>query len=260
MEKLYIMEGSSLPYLLNPVSVAAFFATLFVCFVVSPRIRLYLAKACGELPECSTKYFDTLLGSTVHAVVVVAFTFYIMAFGLLGEYRVISKSPLGFITLQVSLGYFVADIVITLLDPKLRSDNIKGSLMHHLAGIIGIGLCLYFQGKLMYFIVGRLISEASTPFVNLRWILNEFHITDGKLFKTAAYGMLVTFFTARIVTMPWYWYETYHCFMHPAGIVVDPFLKVWPICIFLVFDMLNLYWFYRIARGVITFYNRQKQH
>ena len=257
MEKLFTMEDSSLPFLLNPVSVAAFFTTLFVCFVVSPPIRLYLAKVCGELPERSTKHFDTLLGSTVHAVVVVAFTFYIMAFGLLGEYRVFSKSSLGFITLQVSLGYFLADLVIVLMDPKLRSD--KGSLMHHLAGITGIGLCLYFQGKLMYFIIARLISEASTPFVNLRWILHEFHITDGKLFKTAAHGMLVTFFTARIVTMPWYWYETYHCYMHPGIVLVPDCFKVWAICNFLVFDMLNLYWFYRMVLGAIKFYNKQKE-
>ena len=190
------MEASSLPLMFNLVSASAFLFTLFCCLVLSPQIRLYLVKVCGELPKHSTRHFDTLLASTVHAIVAVVLASYSLAFGLLGTYRVFSKSPLGFMTLQMSLGYFVADFLIILVDPKLRSD--KGSVAHHITGIVGIITCLYLQGKLMFFIISRLISEASTPFVNMRWVLHELHIADGSLFKTAAYGMLVTFFATRI--------------------------------------------------------------
>ena len=252
----FTMEASSLPLIFNLVSATSFLFTLICFFVLSPRIRLYLVKVCGELPKHSTSNFDTLLASTVHAIVAVVLASYSLAFGLLGTYRVFSKSPLGFMTIQMSLGYFVADLLITLVDPKLRSD--KGSIAHHVTGIVGIITCLYLQGKLMFFIISRLISEASTPFVNMRWVLHELHITDGSLFKTAAYGMLVTFFATRIATMPWYWYETYHCFMHPGIAIVPDFIKVCTLCNFGVFDLLNLYWFSKIVLGLIKFYSKHK--
>ena len=221
---------------------------------MSPPIRLYLGKVCAvELPKSSNKHLDTLLASTTHAVLAVTFASYSLAFGLLGTYRVFSNSSLGFVTLQVSLGYFVADLVIILLDPKLRSD--KASLMHHFAGIIGLVLSLYFQGKLMFYLIFRLISELSTPFVNMRWVLHQFHITNGTVYKIAAYGMVATFFATRIITMPLFWYDCYNCFVHPGMVIVPDFFKVWAVINFSAFDVLNLYWFYKMVRGAIKLYN-----
>ncbi|KAL5457005.1 hypothetical protein EMCRGX_G034237 [Ephydatia muelleri] len=200
----------------------------------------------SSLSSCLFFHFIFLLHpSTIHAVLAVTFSSYSLAFGLLGTYRVFSKSSLGFVTLQVSLGYFVADLVIILLDPKLRSD--KASLMHHIAGIVGLVLSLHFQGKLMYYLIFRLISELSTPFVNMRWVLYEFRITNGILYRAAAYGMMATFFFTRIITMPWFWYDFYYCFMHPGIVIVPDFFKVWAVCNFSAFDVLNLYWFYKMA-------------
>ena len=250
----FTAEASSLPFLFNPVSAAAFFSTLFFCFIVSPPIRIYLGKICtAKLPKSSNMHFDTLLASTIHAVLAVTFSSYSLAFGLLETYRVFSKSSLGFVTLQVSLGYFVADLVIILLDPKLRSD--KASLMHHIAGIVGLVLSLHFQGKLMYYLIFRLISELSTPFVNMRWVLYEFRITNGILYRAAAYGMMATFFFTRIITMPWFWYDFYYCFMHPGIVIVPDFFKVWAVCNFSAFDVLNLYWFYKMVRGAMKLYS-----
>ena len=67
-----------------------------------------------------------------------------MAFGLMGSNHVL-KSPLGFATMQISFGYFTGDFIINLLDPKLRADT--GMLVHHVAGIVGIGLSLFYQGR-----------------------------------------------------------------------------------------------------------------
>lgn len=252
----FAMEASSLPFLLSPALAASFSITLFCCFVVSPPIRRYLSKVLRELPKPSERYFDSLLGSTVHATVVVFLVLYSLMSGIAGEHRVFSKSPLYFMTVQVSLGYFLADLLIILQDPNMRLD--KASVTHHLFGITGLGLSLFFQGQLIFYIIFRLISELSTPFVNMRWILHEFHITHGSLFKTASYGMMITFFATRIVVMPWLWYDFYKCYTHPGFAIVSPFFQVWAALNFFTFDVLNVYWFYRMIRGAIKLYRRQK--
>ena len=89
----------------------------------------------------------------------------------MGTNLVYSKSQLGFTVLQLSLGYFVADFVFCCMDSNLRWD--KASMIHHIAVIIGVWLTLYFQGKFMFFVFARFISELSTPVVNTFWVLQS---------------------------------------------------------------------------------------
>jgi len=252
-EEVFTKDPSSLPYIFTPAFVVSFIVTLLCPFVVCPLLFPVLIPRYNSLGETKS-HFNTLLSSTIHAVIASSLTIYILVFGVLGTNRVFSKSPLGFTLMQISLGYFVADMFVCLQDPLLRKDI--GSMFHHLAGIIGIGLGLYHQGWFAFFIVYRIISELSTPFVNLRWVFYELGppYKDSFWYYFASFGMVVTFFLCRILVIPWHWYEVLVTITHPSALIVPLVLRVW-ICVnYIMFDVLNLYWFGKMIRGLVKVY------
>lgn len=249
-EEVFTKDPSSISYIFTPAFIASFTVTLLCLFVVCPLLFPILIPRYRSLGS-RRSHFDTLLSSTIHAVVVSSLTCYIFMFGVLGTNRVFSKSPLGFTTLQISLGYFIADFYGCLHDPNLRKDI--GSLLHHVAGIIGIGLGLYHQGLYAFFIIFRLLSELSTPFVNLRWVFYELGppYKDSLWYYVASLGMVISFFLCRILVLPWLWYQLLTTIVHPSSVIVPPVLRVW-ICInYTMFDVLNVYWFGKMIRGAI---------
>ena len=249
-EEVFTKDPSSLPYILTPAFIASFTVTLLCPFVICPLLFPVLVPGYRSLGR-RRNHFDTLLSSTLHAVVASSLTCYILMFGSLGTNRVFSKSSLGFTTLQISLGYFVADFFVCLKDPDLRKDI--GSLLHHLAGIIGIGLGLYNQGLYAFFIIFRLISELSTPFVNLRWVFYELGppYKDSLWYYVVSLGMVVSFFLCRILVLPWLWYQLLTTIVDPSSVIVPLVLRVW-ICInYTIFDVLNVYWFGKMIRGAV---------
>ena len=251
----YTEEPNSLPFLLSLASCAGFSVT-FLCHLVFSPLLLSRIREYRTLPESKKLYLITLLASTVHAVFASIVTGFIITTGWLGDVRVYSKSQLGFTTMQVSFGYFVADLLFCLYFPRLRNE--LGSMAHHVAGIIGIGLGLYCQGKFMYFIVYRFISECSTPFVNLRFVLHFLNHRSGFWYYFASIGMVITFFLCRILAFPWHWYELLLGLADPASSLVPPHLRVWTCINYAAFDVLNVYWFYRMMIGLLKLYDSYK--
>lgn len=199
-----------------------------------------------------------MLTSTIHAIISALLTSYLLAFGLMGSNRVFSKSPLGFTTMQISLGYFVGDLIVGLLDPKLRADGM--GMIHHIAGIVGLTLGLFYQGKFMFFVVYRLIAECSTPFVNLHHILYNLERKDGSLYVVGGIGMLITFILCRIIVIPWHWYEILTVVVtEEAALLVPLFFRVWLGGNYLVFDILNIYWCYKIMRGALKLFKTKRK-
>ena len=234
----------------------SFLFSPFIGYIVSPLFWRFLLPPAGKNPPRSDVYFHTMLGSTIHAIVALSLTCYLMTFGLMGSNCVFSKSPLGIATMQISFGYFTGDFIVNLLDPKLRAD--RGMLIHHVAGIVGIGLSLFYQGKFMFFIVYRLIAECSMPFVNLCYILADLGEKKGSLYMFTGIGMLISFVLCRIIVIPWHWYELLTTVVtEEAAVLVPYFFRVWLGGNYLVFDILNVYWCHKIIRGTMKFFKRK---
>lgn len=250
--EVFVYHPDVLSYFLTPALLISFCATLISPYCVSPLLWRILLPA-NKRPPRSDIHFHTMLSSTVHAVISSSLCVYILLYGLMGTNRLFSKLPLGFTTMQISLGYFVGDFIVCLCDSKLRNN--KGSMMHHVAGIVGISLCLFYQGKAMFFVVYRLIAECSTPFVNLRWILLEFGKKDKSLYVFTGISMLITFILCRIIVIPWHWYEIMATVTTEACALLIPlFFRVWLGFNYLIFDILNVYWGCRIVKGAIKLY------
>lgn len=248
----FIYDPDVLKFFLTPAFLISFLASLVSPYIVSPPLWKAILPAHKNPPR-SDKHFHTMLSSTVHAVVSSSLCVYIMWYGLMGTNRIFSHLPLGFTTMQISLGYFIGDFIVCLLDPKLRSDT--GSMIHHVAGIVGVSLSLFHQGKAMFFVIYRLFSECSTPFVNLRSILSDIGEKDRTLYIYTGVSMLITFLLCRIVVIPWHWYEILKTVMSVECTLLIPlFFRVWLGVNYLVFDILNIYWAYKIIKGAVKLY------
>ena len=256
--EVFSYDPDILPFLLTPVLLASFLASFLFPYTVSPLLWRILLPA-NKIPTIRTNmHFHSMLSSTVHAIVSSALSVYILVYGLMGTNRVFSKSPLGFTAMQVSLGYFLGDFVVCLLDQKLRND--KGNMTHHIAGIVGLSLCLFYQGKAMFFVVYRLIAEVSTPFVNLRSILYDLGNKDGFLYYFAAINMLITFVCCRIIVIPWHWYEILTTVVtEECALLIPLYFRVWIGLNYIAFDILNAYWCYRIVRGALKLYQSERK-
>ena len=246
--EIFYYEPNTLPFLISPAFLTSFCISLLTPYLVSPLLWSILLPV-NKNPPKSNMYFHTMLTSTIHAIVSALLTSYLLVYGMMGINRVFSKSSLGFMTMQISLGYFVGDFIVCLCDAKLRAST--ASLIHHVAGIVGLSLSLFFQGKLMFFVVYRLIAEFSTPFVNLRYILSDLQRKDGHAYLFAGFSMLITFVICRIIVIPWHWYEIVTTLVtEEAAVIIPLFFQVWLGGTYLLFDVLNVYWCYKIVRGV----------
>ena len=250
-------EPTSWHYLFTPAFLMSFIVTLVLPLVLSPLACGILVPQSKNVPANRQTHFHTLSSSTVHAVVASVLAVYLLVSGTLGPTHVFSKSSVGFATMQLSLGYFTGDFIVSLLDPVLRSD--VGSIIHHLAGITSISIGLVHQGKLMFFIVYRLISELSTPMVNLRWFHYQLDNKNSCGYSFASLSMMITFFLFRIVPIPWHWIVLIQTLNDPlCPIVVELQWRIWIVGIYIVFDVLNLYWFSKMIKGAMKVYSRRK--
>ena len=240
---------SSFDYVATVPTLLSIIVTLTCCHVVSPLLSSKFVSSYKSVQR--KEYWNTLFGSTLHAFIMIVLSLVMLGGGFIDSY-VVSKSALGFFTLQVSFGYFVADFAVVLASSQLRKDF--GTIAHHISSISGIFLSLLYEGHLMFFPVFRLIAELSTPFVNLRWYLQETNTSkSSKWFILAAVGMTVAFFVTRILPIPWQWYITIQTVTDEAAYVIPLKFRMFLCVSMLVFDLLNLYWMYKIGRGILKF-------
>ena len=170
----------------------------------------------------------------------------------MGENRVFSKCWLGFGVMQLSLGYFVADFLNCLVDSELRKD--KAMLAHHVTSIIGLFLGLYHQGKFMFFIVYRFVAECSTPFVNLFWVLRLLKRQQSTLFLVDSVLMVIVFCACRIAPIPWHWWVFLQTLFDSRIVLLPWYLRLWTLMTYVVFDALNILWFWKMARGCMKYF------
>ncbi|KAL8151635.1 hypothetical protein V2J09_021443 [Rumex salicifolius] len=160
----------------------------------------------------------------------------------------------------VSVGYFLTDLGLLLwFYPSLggkefvshrlvvfSSSALRFVLHHTISGIAVAYAMLSGEGQLYTFMV--LISEVTTPEINMRWFLD----TAG-LKRSGAYvinGVLI-FFAWLVARVLLFVYMFYHVYLH-----YDQVMEMHPFGYFLVFVVpsvlatMNLMWFGKIIKGL----------
>ena len=236
--------------LFNLYTVLEFAVTLLCAFVIVPVISPVIVPKYKDLDKHKKAYWNTLFGSTFHSVILCVVTCYLMLFDELKEEYVFSQSLIGRALLRFSLGYFCADLFLVSLDSKMRADTM--SVIHHILGVFGIWLGVYYDGVALYWIVYRFITELSTPFVNLLQCMSAIgHPKRSCLYITNSLLLVFTYYSARILIIPYHWYGLYYyVYLDPSLTVLWPvIIQYWIVITFVLFDVLNVIWAYKITKG-----------
>lgn len=227
-----------------------FLFTILCGILIAPTISPVVVPKYKDLDKYKKAYLSTLLGSSIHAVVLTLVTIYLIVFDEFGEEYIFSQSAVGRALLRFSLGYFCADFILIMVDSKMRRDTL--SVVHHALGVFGIWLGVYYDGVAMYWIVYRFIMESSTPFVNgLHWMNAIGYPKRSPLFIANSLLLVAVFYSSRIFIIPYHWYGLYYyVYLDPSVTLIWPIIiQYWIVITFVLFDALNLIWAYRLTKG-----------
>ncbi|KAG8385140.1 hypothetical protein BUALT_Bualt03G0010800 [Buddleja alternifolia] len=221
----------------------------------------------------STFYFSTYNGltkiqraewnnrgiSTLHAIFISIVSLYFVFWSELFSDRnsagliTLRNSPLSTFALGVSVGYFIADLgMICWLYPTL--GGVEYIVHHSLSGIAVAYSMFTGEGQLYTFMV--LISEVTTPEINMRWYLD----TAG-LKKSSAYLIngVVIFFGWLVARILLFVYMFYHVYLHHAQVMkMHTFGSLLVFCVPLALAVMNLMWFGKILKGLKKTLSKRK--
>ncbi|KAJ1382637.1 TRAM/LAG1/CLN8-like proteiny domain [Sesbania bispinosa] len=155
--------------------------------------------------------------------------------------------------LGISIGYFLTDLAMILWRfPAL--GGLEYVLHHGLSMFSIIQALLSGQGQIYILMV--LFSESTTPFVNLRWYLDISGLKSSKLYIWNGVALFFGWLIARILLFIFFFIHMWTHFdevkeIFPFGfyslLVVPPVLA-----------MMNVFWFWKIAKGMVKTLSKAK--
>ncbi|EEF35964.1 conserved hypothetical protein [Ricinus communis] len=248
----------------NPMWLASIFSGIIMCIIVyklTGVLSLLCFNGYGKLTKAQKIEWNNRGFSTFHAIVVASASFYLlMLSGLFDEDShdelIINRSSdISNSVLGVSIGYFLADLAMILwYFPALGGLEY---VLHHGLSMYSIILAL-LSGQAQIYILMILFSESTTPFVNLRWYLDVAGQKSSKLYVSNGVLLFLGWLVARIIL--------FICFFTHMFIHFDQVKKVFPLGFYSllsvppVLGVMNVVWFWKIARGLIKTLSRAKNH
>ncbi|MEW5318260.1 MAG: hypothetical protein WDW38_009494 [Sanguina aurantia] len=146
--------------------------------------------------------------------------------------------------LGMSLGFFVVDMAATL------KYNMGGTEMalHHVGSFSCVAIAA-FSGQCHLYVLWMLTTEATTPFVNIRWWLDKAGLKAHPLYFWNGIAIVLSWMLFRLALFPPFFYSvwTHRDELHHLNIASRTLLLVFPV----VLISLNLFWFQKIVKGIM---------
>ncbi|XP_022149741.1 transmembrane protein 56-B isoform X2 [Momordica charantia] len=222
------------------------------CFLQDCIISFQSFKAYGRLSDFGKVEWNNRGFSTFHALVAASSSLYLLLLsstfhpGSSDELLIRRTSSLSDMTLGFSIGYFLSDLAMVLwYFPALGGLEY---VLHHALSLFSIVQSL-LSGQGQIYILMVLFTESTTPFVNLRWYLDNAGNKNSNFYVVNGIALFFGWLVARILLFIYFFSHMYRNFdevktVFPLGFY--SLLAVPP-----VLSMMNLFWFWKIARGMI---------
>lgn len=188
--------------------------------------------------------------STAHAVYITIMSLYLVFISdLYSDDRegvvTFKSSYISTFALGVSVGYFLSDLaMIFWLYPLLGGTEY---VFHHLLSLCAISYAMLTgEGQLYTYMV--LISEATTPGINLRWYLDTGGMKRSKAYLVNGVVMFFAWLVARIMLFV---YVFYHIYLHYYQVMqMQPFGYMLVFGVPTALGAMNSMWFLKILKGL----------
>ncbi|KAI4387286.1 hypothetical protein MLD38_005129 [Melastoma candidum] len=244
----YLPADSFVPY----TSVIVGILGCKMVYDLSQLISALNFKSYSSLSNMKRVEWNNRAMSTVHAIFITAMSLYLVFWsGFFGDDRtgglpVFRSSSLSSSALGISLGYFLTDLaMIFWLYPSLGGFEY---VIHHLLSMSALLYAILMkEGQLYTFMV--LISECTTPGINLRWYLDTAGKKRSKAYVINGVLMFFAWLGARILLFV---YLFYHLFMHLDQIEqITTYGKCLLFMVPCVLSVMNTMWFMKIIKGLV---------
>ncbi|XP_043699730.1 TLC domain-containing protein 4-B-like isoform X2 [Telopea speciosissima] len=189
--------------------------------------------------------------STLHAIFITIMSLYFVIFSdLFSEHRLAGlitfrSSPLSTFVLGVSAGYFLVDLgILFWLYPSLGGMEY---VLHHLVSLVAVAYSMLSgEGQLYTYMV--LISEATTPTINLRWYLSTAGMKRSRVYLINGVAIFFSWLVARVLL---FIYLFYHVYLHSYQVIqMQPFIRFMVFGVPSMLFIMNLLWFAKIVKGL----------
>ncbi|KAL2317339.1 hypothetical protein Fmac_031215 [Flemingia macrophylla] len=241
---------------------ASIFSGIILCVIVYASTAILSSlffKGYGKLNSVEKNEWNNRGFSTVHALFVSFASFYLLILSDLFNVKshddvVITRSSTTSDTvLGISIGYFLTDLAMILWNfPALGGLEY---VLHHGLSIGSIALSL-ISGQVQIYILMVLFSESTTPFVNLRWYLDLAGLKSSKLYIWNGVALFFGWLVARIFL---FMFLFYHIGTHLNEVKEYFLFGVYTlIMVPSVLAVLNICWFWKIAKGLVKTLTKAK--
>ncbi|KAF8061418.1 hypothetical protein HT031_004509 [Scenedesmus sp. PABB004] len=224
--------------------------TYSLAFKASALLSPRLCANYRRLSASEQADWDSRLPSTLHAVVVVALGLWSLAVAAEfadapGTPGVLRTSGLSFAVVGLSGGYFAMDLALLAGHPAIASAEM---VLHH--GLALLSLATAAQARVAHvYLLAVLLSEATTPCVNVRWWMDKAGRRDLAAYKVNGLCLLLVWGVARVAAFAPFAAHVAANFDHLAGIPLHALLLLLGVPV--VLFALNTLWFVKIVRGAI---------
>ncbi|KAH9308972.1 hypothetical protein KI387_036883, partial [Taxus chinensis] len=208
----YQVEFLPQPYFMREQTLwfASIIVGLLICRIVYGIMKLMSPlyfKGYAKLTTIEQIEWNNRGFSTTHAIVVSTMSIYLLFFSDLfyddaeDEPTTHRCSFFSSFILGVSIGYFLSDLAMIFWQyPSLGG---KEYVLHHVLSMSAIGISLY-SGEAQIYVYMILLSEITTPFVNMRWYLNLAGLKRSKVYAINGIALFCGWLLARIILFVFY--------------------------------------------------------
>lgn len=246
LARKYLLADPIVPY-------TSVLGGIFMCkmaYDLAQLISPFYYKGYASLTKIQRIEWNNRGMSSTHAIFITIMSLYLVFYSDLFSDHLdglvtFRSSNLSTFTLGVSVGYFITDLaMIFWLYPSLGGVEY---VLHHLLSVSALAYAMLSgEGQLYTYMV--LISETTTPGINLRWFLDTAGMKRSRAYLVNGIMMFVAWLVARIFLFIYLFYHMYLHYdqvkqMHTFGYLLT-FLV--PAALF----VMNMMWFAKILRGL----------
>ncbi|GKV44263.1 hypothetical protein SLEP1_g51460 [Rubroshorea leprosula] len=245
--KNYLLADPFIPY----TSILAGILACKVAYDLTQLISSSYIKTYPGLTKMQKMEWNNRGISTIHATFITAMSLYLIFWSDLFSDQQLAglvtfrSSLLSTFGLGVSVGYFVTDLAVILwLYPSLGGLEY---VVHHSFSVIAVAYSM-FTGEAQLYTYMILISEVTTPEINMRWYLDTVGMKRSSAYLINGVVIFVAWLGARVLL---FIYMFYHVYLHYDQVIqmhIFGYLLVFVVP--LVLCIMNLVWFGKIVKGL----------
>mmetsp|Transcript_43850 Transcript_43850/g.103699 ORF Transcript_43850/g.103699 Transcript_43850/m.103699 type:complete len:268 (+) Transcript_43850:99-902(+) len=156
-----------------------------------------------------------------------------------------ATSPRLWYALPFTLGYFVYDCCMMLIDPEVCMALM---VVHHVVSLT-IWPISFLTSAGTFYIAYFLFTEVSTPFLHFAVFFLPKHGIETGVRTLMGWGLLLSFFLARVLPVPMLYYSLYAS--QPYWADIHPTVRRLAMCTLPLPPLLFVHWFARIVHGSV---------